>query len=67
MNLFDQLIASADPDAPFMERPDGAVDTYADLMAHTARLANALVARGVKPGDLVSGFAAAGGQDFRQD
>ena len=53
-NLFDVLTANADPAAPFLERPDGAVDTYADLMAHTAHLANALVARGVKPGDRVA-------------
>ena len=54
MNLFDLLTANADPVAPFLERPDGGVDTYADLMAQTARLANALVARGVKPGDRVA-------------
>ncbi len=50
-NLFDLLTANADPAAPFMERPDGSIDTYADLMAYTARLANALSARGVKAGD----------------
>lgn len=54
MNLFDLLTEGADPAAPFLERPDGGVDTYADLMAHTARLANALAARGVKPGDRVA-------------
>jgi malonyl-CoA/methylmalonyl-CoA synthetase len=53
-NLFDLLTANADPAAPFLERPDGRVDTYADLMAHTGSLANALVARGVKPGDRVA-------------
>lgn len=53
-NLFDLLTANADPAAPFLERPDGLVDRYADLMAHTARLANALAARGVKPGDRVA-------------
>jgi malonyl-CoA/methylmalonyl-CoA synthetase len=53
-NLFDLLTANADLAAPFLERPNGHVDTYADLMAHTGRLANALVARGVKPGDRVA-------------
>jgi malonyl-CoA/methylmalonyl-CoA synthetase len=53
-NLFDLLTANADLAAPFLERPDGHVDSYADLMAHTGKLANALVARGVKPGDRVA-------------
>jgi malonyl-CoA/methylmalonyl-CoA synthetase len=53
-NLFDLLTANADPSAPFLERPDGTVDAYADLMAQTARLAQALVARGVQPGDRVA-------------
>jgi len=53
-NLFDLLTASADPAAPFLERPDGSVDTYGDLLAHTARLARALIARGVQPGDRVA-------------
>src|SRR5690242_16187327 len=54
MNLFDMLTANARPDAPFLERPDGSVDTYADLMAHTARLSRMLVQKGVKPGDRVA-------------
>ncbi|HEX6865758.1 MAG TPA: malonyl-CoA synthase [Caulobacteraceae bacterium] len=53
-NLFDLLTARADPAAPFMERPDGRIDSYGDLLAETARLANALVARGVMPGDRVA-------------
>ncbi|MGE5501490.1 MAG: AMP-binding protein, partial [Ignavibacteriales bacterium] len=52
--LWDALSAGHDPAAPFLERQDGQVDTYGDLLAHTARLAHALVARGVGPGDRVA-------------
>jgi malonyl-CoA/methylmalonyl-CoA synthetase len=50
-NLFTTLTANGRPDAPFLERPDGRTDTYADLGAHTARYAHALRALGVKTGD----------------
>ena len=40
--------------ARFLELPDGAVVTYGDMLARSAHLANALVARGVKPGDRVA-------------
>lgn len=53
-NLFDTLTANGAPHAPFLERPDGAIDTYADLQAHTARYAHALRALGVKVGDRVA-------------
>jgi malonyl-CoA/methylmalonyl-CoA synthetase len=54
-HLFAEIAASAAaPDAPFIIRDDGRVMTYADLFAGSGRLANALVALGVKPGDRVA-------------
>ncbi len=53
-NLFDLLTAKGLSATPFLERPDGAVDSYADLQAHTARYAHALRALGVKVGDRVA-------------
>lgn len=53
-NLYDLLTANGAPGAPFLDRPDGRVDSYADLAAHTGRLAHALTVRGVKPGDRVA-------------
>ena len=41
-------------DRPFIETPTGRVITYGDLVAGTGRIANALVARGVGPGDRVA-------------
>ena len=38
----------------FLERPDGAALTYADLFDRSGRLANTLVELGVKPGDRVA-------------
>jgi malonyl-CoA/methylmalonyl-CoA synthetase len=40
--------------ARFLELPDGAIVTYGDMLARSAHLANALAARGVKPGDRVA-------------
>ena len=54
-HLFDQF-RSHMPVASrrFLELPDGAIVTYGDMLARSAHLANALVARGVKPGDRVA-------------
>jgi malonyl-CoA/methylmalonyl-CoA synthetase len=54
-NLFARLAAEIkDPKRVAVETLDGAKLTYADLFALTGRLANLLVARGVKPGDRVA-------------
>jgi malonyl-CoA/methylmalonyl-CoA synthetase len=54
-NLFD-LIQSriGSPGKVFLELKDGRHFTYADVVATSARFANALVALGVKPGDRVA-------------
>ncbi|WP_454915890.1 malonate--CoA ligase [Xanthobacter sediminis] len=41
-------------DKPLATHPDGRVETYGDALALSGRLANLLVARGVKPGDRVA-------------
>ena len=43
-----------DPDARFIETPDGAVIAYRDFFAQSGRLANVLIALGVAPGDRVA-------------
>jgi malonyl-CoA/methylmalonyl-CoA synthetase len=53
-HLFDGLMAKADPLAPFLETEEGKVYSYADLGPSTGRIANALAALGVKPGDRVA-------------
>jgi malonyl-CoA/methylmalonyl-CoA synthetase len=54
-NLFARLAAEIkDVERVALETLDGAKLTYADLFALTGRLANLLVARGVKPGDRVA-------------
>jgi malonyl-CoA/methylmalonyl-CoA synthetase len=40
--------------SPFITRDDGTTVTYGDLLAGSARIANALAALGVKPGDRVA-------------
>jgi malonyl-CoA/methylmalonyl-CoA synthetase len=54
-HLFDLIKARMPgPTAPFAFLDDGRTYTYADMVAVSARFANALVALGVKPGDRVA-------------
>jgi malonyl-CoA/methylmalonyl-CoA synthetase len=54
-HLFDAFAnAITAPQAVFIETQDGVVWTFADALALSARLANVLVERGVKPGDRVA-------------
>ena len=56
MNLFSRFRDAnrGDLSATFIERPDGAVLSYADMIAQSAQLAHVLAARGVRPGDRVA-------------
>jgi malonyl-CoA/methylmalonyl-CoA synthetase len=53
LDWIDAVIAT-DPDRPFLHFPDGGGQSYADLRAATGKLAGALVALGVSPGDRVT-------------
>jgi malonyl-CoA/methylmalonyl-CoA synthetase len=54
-NLFGTIEARiADPAAPFLQAQGGAVLSYGDMLAASARYANALAALGVRPGDRVA-------------
>ena len=55
-NLFTLFTARfpQDQSRAFLERPDGSVLTYADLLDRSGKLANTLLALGVKPGDRVA-------------
>ena len=55
-NLFTLFTARFPQDRSriFLERPDGSVLTYADLLDRCGRLANTLLELGVKPGDRVA-------------
>jgi malonyl-CoA/methylmalonyl-CoA synthetase len=52
-HLFDRLLAAGDPGSMALEAGDRRL-TYGDLDRETARLAGALAALGVKPGDRVA-------------
>ncbi len=54
-NLFDILVRNiANPEAAAIETPAGERISYADLVARTGRMANALAGLGVKPGDRIA-------------
>jgi len=53
-HLFDAIRRAAAPQSTFIETPEGRRWTYADMLAWSARLAGALVALGVAPGDRVA-------------
>src|SRR5436190_2531459 len=55
-NLFTLFAARFPEDRSrvFLDRPDGAILTYADLLDRSRRLANTLVELGVTPGDRVA-------------
>ncbi|SDL61744.1 malonate--CoA ligase [Paracoccus chinensis] len=55
MNIFDRIAGRiADPEATAIETREGARITYSGLVARSGRMANALVALGVAPGDRVA-------------
>jgi len=57
-NLFSRLFDKLDdPSRLAIEQLDGARISYADLIAQAGKMANVLVARGVKPGDRVAAQA----------
>src|SRR5512138_1595825 len=54
-HLFATILAGAgDPDRAFVETPAGRTITYRDVVAGSGRLAHALRALGVRPGDRVA-------------
>jgi malonyl-CoA/methylmalonyl-CoA synthetase len=53
-HLFDAIRAGIKPDAPFIVTASGETWRYADMLALSAKLAHALVKRGVEPGDRVA-------------
>jgi malonyl-CoA/methylmalonyl-CoA synthetase len=54
-HLFDLILSKvADPEKTFIQTPDGASITYAQMLSASARYAHALAALGVAPGDRVA-------------
>lgn len=53
-NLYDKLFSAASPSAIAIETPGGHEVSYGALAGLAARFANAIVARGVRPGDRVA-------------
>ncbi|MGL4241538.1 MAG: AMP-binding protein, partial [Beijerinckiaceae bacterium] len=54
-HLFDLIrLHAGAPGKTFIEREDGSIVTYGDLLSGSARVANALLVAGVKPGDRVA-------------
>jgi len=54
-NLYERLVGSVDhAGRTAIETPDGERHSYLDMVMLSARIANVLVARGVKPGDRVA-------------
>lgn len=53
-NLFELIRNASAPERTAMRTPDGAVFNYGDVIAGSGRLAGALTALGVRPGDRVA-------------
>ena len=52
--FFDEIVSSGADEAPFLHAPGGLAWTYADLRREAARMAAALAAKGLQPGDRVA-------------
>jgi malonyl-CoA/methylmalonyl-CoA synthetase len=58
VNLYELLVGGeVDPDSLALDDAMGTTWSYGDLRRETARIANALVAAGVRPGDRVAVYA----------
>ena len=53
-HLFDTLFSGISTDKLFIQLADGGHRSYGDILRETAKVANALVAAGVSPGDRVA-------------
>ena len=53
-HLFDAIRSAARPDASFIETADGQILTYGEMLDQSGRIASALDALGVRPGDRVA-------------